>query len=706
MRILVTFALFCAAIIALAMQRVRRDAGGRVDTLYFQRLGYIFTFSITTLAVALMAGLGTQHPLVRVVGMGSAYLSVLHLVFFAYSFPRNVPVPRALVWPASAFTLVCTALSLYPGALGRLGPALMHAFMVPYFVATLYFLRRNWRDAVQPGQRWPSAPVLLVQASVLVPWLISGVFFGLLPGPLRVLWVTPLTQALVMAVLVVGGIGTAILRYHLFEIRVVMAEVALSVTAAAAFAGYVGLAAEPLLSWLSAHVSRGFAVAFVAAVPPFVFRWGLGALEHHTPRVATSTDRGAPPPGLIEQTVAESARTVDPDAVLRTVLDALAVVTGAPVRFLRHGAIPAGPWDDADPALVSLCAAHPRAHYARVHAPEVSPALRDWLHRLDASMLVPLRREGVLYGLLVVGPGCHVTHALVSACVALADHLALKLENSALYAEVAEASRALEESRRLAALGAFAAALAHDIRTPLTSACMNVQMLRARPDLPASEREPLDIAGDELKRLQKTLDAFLEYARAPKLSPRPIDLREFAEDLLGPLRARHPGASLRLVEAAPNAPWDDVSAVHPTAHATHAAHAPEAPAEATPDDDAVWRCDVDEAGLRRAVEHLVDNAVRASGDQPAEVELVLRHTDDAVHLGVRDHGPGIDPALRAQVFEPFFSTRPDSTGLGLAVARKVARAHGGELHLDPPDALPGTSFTLSLPRKVEASPSA
>ena len=153
MRILVTFALFCAAIIALAMQRVRRDAGGRVDTLYFQRLGYIFTFSITTLAVALMAGLGTQHPLVRVVGMGSAYLSVLHLVFFAYSFPRNVPVPRALVWPASAFTLVCTALSLYPGALGRLGPALMHAFMVPYFVATLYFLRRNWRDAVQPGQR-------------------------------------------------------------------------------------------------------------------------------------------------------------------------------------------------------------------------------------------------------------------------------------------------------------------------------------------------------------------------------------------------------------------------------------------------------------------------------------------------------------------------------------------------------------------------
>jgi signal transduction histidine kinase len=40
------------------------------------------------------------------------------------------------------------------------------------------------------------------------------------------------------------------------------------------------------------------------------------------------------------------------------------------------------------------------------------------------------------------------------------------------------------------------------------------------------------------------------------------------------------------------------------------------------------------------------------------------------------------------------------------VARKVARAHGGELHLDPPDALPGTSFTLSLPRKVEASPSA
>lgn len=689
MRILVTFALFCAAIIALAMQRVRRDAGGRVDTLYFQRLGYLFTFSITTLAVALIAGLGAEHPLVRAVGMGSAFGSVLHLVFFAYSFPRNVPVPRALSWPAGAFALACTALSLYPGPLRHLGPTLMLGCMVPYFVATLYFLRRNWRDAVQPGQRWPAAPVLLVQASVLVPWLISGVFFGLLPGPLRVLWVTPLTQALVMAVLVVGGVGTAILRYHLFEIRVVMAEVALSVTAAAAFAGYVGLAAEPLLSWLSAQVTPGFAVAFVAAVPPFLFRWGLGALEHHTPRVATSTDRGAPPPGLIERTMAESARTVDPDAVLRTVLDALGVVTGAPVRFLRHGAIPAGPYEDADPALAALCAAHPRAHYARAHAPEVPAAVRDWLHRLDASMLVPLRREGVLYGLLVVGPGYNVTHGLVSACVALADHLALKLENFSLYAEVAEAARALEESRRLAALGSFAAALAHDIRTPLTSACMNVQMLRARSDVAESEREHLDIAGNELKRLQKTLDAFLEFARAPKLSLRPVDLREFAEDLVGPLRARYPLATLRILEAPALVPQ---TAASPTAPAT-AQRPPEA---------AVWRCDVDEAGLRRAVEHLVDNAVRAAGEHPAEVDFVLRHTADAVHLAVRDHGPGIDPALRPQVFDPFFSTRPDSAGLGLAVARKVARAHGGELHLDAPDALPGASFTFSLPRRVEA----
>jgi signal transduction histidine kinase len=93
--------------------------------------------------------------------------------------------------------------------------------------------------------------------------------------------------------------------------------------------------------------------------------------------------------------------------------------------------------------------------------------------------------------------------------------------------------------------------------------------------------------------------------------------------------------------------------------------------------------------------NLMDNALRA---MPAggTLSLAVRRAGDSVEATVTDSGPGVPPDLLAHVFEPFFTRRSDGTGLGLAVADRIARSHGGRLAVHSPPGH-GAAFTLSLP---------
>jgi len=106
----------------------------------------------------------------------------------------------------------------------------------------------------------------------------------------------------------------------------------------------------------------------------------------------------------------------------------------------------------------------------------------------------------------------------------------------------------------------------------------------------------------------------------------------------------------------------------------------------------------DPVHLARAVDNLLDNAVRHA---PRGGHVVLSASQHEVHslaIRVDDDGPGVPEPLRASLFEPFATGRADGTGLGLALAREVALAHGGELHHRPLS--PGTRFELELPWRI------
>jgi signal transduction histidine kinase len=380
---------------------------------------------------------------------------------------------------------------------------------------------------------------------------------------------------------------------------------------------------------------------------------------------------------VVERAIADTARTVDPDASLTVVSEAIAGATSCGVRFLRAAALPSVRHASLDAALADALRASHRPFFSTAHAAELPPSITAAMEALGAQLLVPVRRHETLYGVLVIeraeAPGRVATEAFVT----LADHLALKFENHCLYAEAAEASRALaeevterlrltrelEESRRLAALGAFAAAIAHDIRTPLTSIQMNVQILRGRAALSDGDREYLDIAVVEIDRLNRSVGAILEFARPLTPALAAGDVGDLAADVVRALAPVHAPRGVTVEFA--RGPADGAAA------------------------------SFDEVLLRKVVVNLIDNAVEASSPG-STVAVTTSYAGDRCLLEVSDRGRGIEAAALERIFEPFFTTRPDGTGLGLAIVQKIVRAHRGEITVESGPA--GTRFRVSLPR--------
>ena len=232
----------------------------------------------------------------------------------------------------------------------------------------------------------------------------------------------------------------------------------------------------------------------------------------------------------------------------------------------------------------------------------------------------------------------------------------------ALAVERREAVAELEDARRLAALGQFAAAIAHDIRTPLTSISLNVQILRQKLSLSDDDREHLDIALEELGRLDKSVAEILDFAKPVRLAPQPIDVGELIETTT---RGMSPVLSEKGVDLRCE-PSDPLPAVQG-----------------------------DPQRLRQVLVNLVDNAADAS-QRGAHVTVRARSAEARVAIEIEDHGRGIASDDLPRIFEPFFTTRPDGTGLGLAICHKVVRAHGGELQVRSTVG-GGSTFTILLP---------
>ena len=209
----------------------------------------------------------------------------------------------------------------------------------------------------------------------------------------------------------------------------------------------------------------------------------------------------------------------------------------------------------------------------------------------------------------------------------------------------------------------------HELRTPLSVLTTNAEVLLAHPS-PSLDlyRDGLERSRVTAARLQATIDELLVDARgrARTLDRNPADLLALVHDVIDDARLVAGPAGVELVVTGPR--------------------------------DAV--CSLDEPTVRRAVANLVDNAIRFA-PSGSSVEVAVEITAADASVVVTDHGPGIPPAEQDHVFERFWRSRPDThgTGLGLPIARQVARAHGGDVTVrSPGPAGDGTAFHLRLRR--------
>ena len=225
-----------------------------------------------------------------------------------------------------------------------------------------------------------------------------------------------------------------------------------------------------------------------------------------------------------------------------------------------------------------------------------------------------------------------------------------------------EMTMALARSQRLAAMGAMTASLAHQLRTPLAAALLYASQL-SRPVIPPAEQARF--AGEVVSRLRE-LESFIQGTLA-FVSGR-VELREDV-DLARIVADAQRLAAPQMADAGVALDVDVVDGRLPLRASREA--------------------------LLSMLLNLLDNAQRAcvAGNR---VRLVLQRSGTDAVLCVADDGCGMTADTCARLFEPYFTTRSDGHGLGLAFARSVVEAHGGRIAVDTAEGR-GTQFTVSLP---------
>ena len=242
---------------------------------------------------------------------------------------------------------------------------------------------------------------------------------------------------------------------------------------------------------------------------------------------------------------------------------------------------------------------------------------------------------------------------------------------------IARARDELLQAERLATIGKMAAHVTHEIRNPLSSMGLNVELLEeelARPEATADRdeaRQLLRAIRGEIDRLSALSEQYLRFARRPSPRFERDDLAALVRDVLAFVRPELTRAGVTCAVSME----DDVPVVA-----------------------------FDESQIRQVLLNLLANARDAMAPRGGTIAVTLRRASGGgVDLVVDDEGTGVADEARERIFEPFFTTKRGGTGLGLAVTRQVVEAHGGSIACEARSPQ-GTRMWLHFPEAPGAPP--
>lgn len=233
--------------------------------------------------------------------------------------------------------------------------------------------------------------------------------------------------------------------------------------------------------------------------------------------------------------------------------------------------------------------------------------------------------------------------------------------------ELEKSREKLFQSEKMALIGKLAAEVAHSIRNPMTAIKMRLFSLERSLDLAPAQKEDLEVILLEMKHLDNVVRNFLEFSRPPKLKKHPLNISEVVDAVLTLLQKRLELHNITVRRDA-RQKLPEISA--------------------------------DSELLKEAMVNLIVNACDAM-PQGGTLNIMedIAAADflgEAVMVKISDEGTGIPPHLINKIWEPFFSTKEDGTGLGLPIAKRIINEHGGKITINSIEGK-GTEFIIILP---------
>lgn len=275
------------------------------------------------------------------------------------------------------------------------------------------------------------------------------------------------------------------------------------------------------------------------------------------------------------------------------------------------------------------------------------------------QLSIPIRNAtGALHS--VVGPmqvDAHQDKSLQGSLQSLATQVSDVVERL----HVAE--REVSRKEQMASLGQLAAGLAHELRNPLTAIQTLIESARSEPTTGTLEPQDLAVIDEEITRLNKTLQYFLDYARPPSAVKKPVDVINAVHRVVQLLSARAHQLHIEIKQSLPDRPI-------------------------------IIQADPDQ--LQQVLINVIQNAFDAIGINGTVTITVSSQTSGkAVDIQIQDTGPGIPDAMRDKLFEPFASSKPAGSGLGLAICKRIVEEQGGTIHASNTQGS-GACFSISL----------